>query len=144
MDESIINFLENQSVVTICCAGENGSPYCFPCFFAFNKRQQLLYFKTSPTSYHAVLMAKNPGVVGSVLPDKLNVLALKGVQLEGVVLEPGNELTVNSSRIYYKKYPLALLLPGEIYTVELTAIKMTDGNKGFGKKISWARPQAVL
>ncbi len=141
MDESIIHFLANQSVVTICCADEDGNPHCFPCFFAYNSKQQILYFKTSPTSFHSMLIAKRPEIVGSILPDRLNVLALKGVQLEGVVVPPTHELANNSSRYYYKKYPLALLMPGEIYTIELTGIRMTDGARGFGKKITWAKKQ---
>ena len=89
-------------------------------------------------------MANKPGVAGTVLPDKLNVLALKGVQWEGIVLPPDHASANNSSRYYYKKYPLALLMPGEIYTIELKGIKMTDGAKGFGKKITWKRPELVM
>jgi uncharacterized protein YhbP (UPF0306 family) len=142
MDDSIINFLQHQSVVTICCTEEDGSPYCFPCFFAFNAAQGLLYFKSSPKSYHASIIAKNPGIAGCILPDKLNVLALKGVQFEGNVLPAGHEMQRRSSVNYYSKYPQALMIPGEIYVIQLTNIKMTDGAKGFGKKITWQRQVA--
>jgi len=89
-------------------------------------------------------MAKNPEVAGTILPDKLNVLALKGVQWEGVLLPPGHGSANNSSQYYYKKFPLALLIPGDICTIELTGIKMTDGAKGFGKKVTWKRPALVM
>lgn len=143
MDDNIIYFINNQSVITICCVDEDATPYCFPCFFAFNSIKQLLYFKSSPTSYHALLLSKKPGIAGSILPDKLNVLALKGIQLEGVVLPPGHELAKDSSEYYYRKYPMALLIPGKIYTIELTGIKMTAGVKSIGKKITWQREESA-
>jgi uncharacterized protein YhbP (UPF0306 family) len=142
MDETIKFFLQHQSVVTICCTEEDGSPYCFPCFFAFNAAQGLLYFKSSSKSHHATLLSKNPEIAGSILPDKLNVLQLKGVQFEGKILPSGHELQQRSSINYYSKYPQALLIPGDIYVIQLTNIKMTDGAKGFGKKITWQRQVA--
>lgn len=138
-----MNFLLNQSVVTICCTDEETNPYCFPCFFAFNSKLQLLYFKTSSSSYHSVLFRNKPEIAGTILPDKLNVLALKGVQFEGAVLPLDHSLMHNSSRYYYQKYPLALIIPGEIYAIQLSTIKMTDGAKGFGKKVTWRRNEIV-
>lgn len=143
MDDVITYFLHNQSVVTICCVDKYGNPYCFPCFYAFHAKHGLLYFKTSSSSYHSLLLAKKPEVAGSILPDKLNILALKGVQFEGMVLSPDDILMHNSSRYYYQKYPLALVIPGEVCAIELTGVKMTDGAKGFGKKITWKRTQVV-
>lgn len=144
MDDTIIYFLQNQSVITICCADEDGKPYCFPCFFAFNSKQGLLYFKTSSSSYHSLLLAKKPEIVGTILSDKLNILAFKGIQFEGIVLPSDHSLMHNSSRYYYQKYPLALAIAGEVYTIQLMGIKMTDSAKRFGKKITWKRTEVSL
>lgn len=143
MDETIINFLQDQSVMTVCYADENGNPFCFPCFFAFNSNKGLLYFKTSSSSHHAVKLVSTPGIAGTVLPDKLNVMALKGVQFQGTVLPYDHPLMHKASRYYYQRFPLALVMPGEIYAIELTEIKMTDGAKGFGKKIIWSRKEVA-
>ena len=72
MNETIILFLQQQSSATICCVDEQGKPYCFSCFYAFNQQEGLLYFKSSADSHHSVLMKKNPFIAGTVLPDKLN------------------------------------------------------------------------
>lgn len=143
MDERIINFLQNQSVMTICYADEEGSPNCFPCFFAFNSSKALLYFKSSPTSYHSVKLGNAPEIAGSILPDKLNVIALKGVQFKATVLPPDHPLMHNAPRFYHQRFPLALVMPGYIYTIQLNEIKMTDGAKGFGKKITWLKKEVV-
>jgi uncharacterized protein YhbP (UPF0306 family) len=143
MDDTINNFLLNQSIATICCTDEESNPYCFPCFYVYNSNLQLIYFKSSPSSYHSALLSNKPEIAGTILPDKLNILALKGVQFEGAVLPLDHPLMHNSSRHYYQKYPLAFIIPGEVYAIQLSAIKMTDGAKGFGKKITWRRKEAV-
>jgi uncharacterized protein len=142
MDETIINFLQDQSVMTVSYADEHGDPFCFPCFFAFNS-SGFLYFKTSATSHHAVQLVNKPCIAGTILPDKLNVMALKGVQFHGEVLPADHPLLHNAGRYYYRRFPLALVIPGEIYAIQLTEIKMTDGAKGFGKKIIWRRKEVV-
>lgn len=116
----------------------------FPVSMHSTLKKGLLYFKTSSSSYHSPLLAKKPEIAGSILPDKLNVLALKGVQFEGIVLPPDHFLMHNSSRYYYQKYPLALVMPGEVFAIELTGVKMTDGAKGFGKKIIWKKNTSSL
>lgn len=143
MDESIINFLQNQSVMTVCYTDVEGNPNCFPCFFAFNNSKALLYFKSSSSSYHVKNLGNKPEVAGSILPDKLNIMALKGVQFQATVLPPDHPLMHNASRYYYQRFPMALVIPGDIYSIQLTEIKMTDGAKGFGKKITWKRKEVV-
>jgi hypothetical protein len=38
---------------------------------------------------------------------------------------------------------MALAMPGHIWTIQLTEIKMTDNTLGFGKKIAWSRSEMV-
>lgn len=78
MNETIIRFLQQQICATICCVDEQGKPWCFSCFYAFNREKKLLYFKSSADSYHSTLMKGNPFISGTILPDKLNRLLVKG------------------------------------------------------------------
>lgn len=141
MNETIILFLQQQSSATICCVDEQGKPYCFSCFYAFNQQEGLLYFKSSADSHHSVLMKKNPFIAGTVLPDKLNKIIVKGVQFEGIVLDELHLLTKQSSNYYHKKHLMALAIPGKTWAIQINRIKMTDSTKGFGKKITWNRGQ---
>jgi len=97
MNETITYFLQRQTCATICCVDELGKPYCFTCFYAFNSDRGLLYFKSAAESHHAGLMKIHPSVAGTILPDKLNKLIVKGVQLEGIVLRSGHPLTEKAS-----------------------------------------------
>jgi uncharacterized protein YhbP (UPF0306 family) len=137
MNEHIVDFIQKQKVATLCCVDEEKAPYCFSCFFAFDEVKHLLYFKTSASSHHGRLLQQNGRVSGTINPDKLNSLAIKGIQFSGQVVEPDDSVTADASAIYHKKYPFAYAMKGDIWTVRVTTIKMTDNTLGFGKKITW-------
>ena len=139
MDKKIFRFIEKQKCATVCCVDEQSNPYCFSCFYGFNSKEGLLYFKSSPTSRHSEIILKNPVVAGTIMPDRLNLLLVKGVQFEGIVLEKYQFIAKQASTFFHKQNPLAITIPGEIWTIQLTNIKMTDNSMGFGKKIYWRR-----
>ena len=144
MNESIIRFIEKQKCAAVCCVDENGKPCCFSCFYAFNSEEGLLYFKSSADSFHMKLLMQRPFAAGTILPDKLQVLVVKGIQFQGSLLPGHHALSQDASKRYHGKYPFALTIPGEVWTIQLSRIKMTDGSKGFGKKASWARNEGPV
>ena len=139
MNEHIIRFIEKQRVATICCVDVANKPYCFSCFYAFDREKELLYFKSSGNSLHAKYLENNSGVAGTVQPDKLNVLAIQGIQFTGYVYEADEQSMNEAKRFYHKKYPFALAMPGDIWIIDPEYIKMTDNSMGFGKKIIWEK-----
>ena len=144
MNEIIVNFLQKQTCATVCSVDEEGKPWCFSCFYVFNAIEGLIYYKSSADTHHSILIKNNPSVAGSILPDKLNTLQVKGVQFEGIVLEGNHPLTEYAAVQYYKKNPVAMAMPGEIWTIQLRHIKMTDSTLGFGKKITWSHASEVV
>ncbi len=144
MNETIIQFLQEQTCASICCVDESGKPYCFSCFYAFNSTAGLLYFKSSANSLHAGLMKENPFVAGTILPDKLNKISVKGIQFEAIVLDTQQPLVNQTLGIYLKKHPMALAIPGDIWALQINHIKMTASTLGSGKKIIWDRENQAL
>ncbi|HEY6062623.1 MAG TPA: pyridoxamine 5'-phosphate oxidase family protein [Chitinophagaceae bacterium] len=144
MNEIIKQFIQRQTCATICCTDEESRPYCFSCFYAFNPEKGLLYFKSSDDTYHSALMKRNPGIAGTILPDKLNKLVIRGIQLEGEVLEPFHPLAKDAFAVYHKNFPMALAIKGKVFTIRLDVVKMTDSQLGFGKKIDWKRSEAEM
>lgn len=132
MDKRITDFMNDQRVASICCIDNDGKPYCFSCFYALDEETQMLYFKTSSNTYHAPLLVNHPNIAGTIQPDKLNPLAIKGIQFNGVVVHGDH-----ASSVYHRKYPFALAMSGEVWAIQLQYIKMTDNSLGFGKKITW-------
>lgn len=131
--------MEKQKVATICCLDDEGKPYCFSCFYAYDPDKKLLYFKSSHNSNHASYLELSPNVAGTIQQDKLNVLAIQGIQFTGLVYEADEEASSVAKHIYHKKYPFALAMAGEIWIIEPKQIKMTDNSLGFGKKLLWER-----
>jgi uncharacterized protein len=139
MNESIVKFMEKQTVATICCIDEQGDPYCFSCFYAFNSESGLLYYKSSSNAQHSLLLKRKGIIAGTILPDRLRPLLVQGIQFEGIILPSEAELCNGASKRYLMKFPFALAMPGDVYAIQLAHIKMTDSTKGFGKKILWNR-----
>ena len=83
---------------------------------------------------------QNPNVAGTIQPDKLNPLAIKGLQFTGVMTENAE----HASAHYYKKYPFALAMPGVVWAIQLDYTKMTDNTLSFGKKIIWERKTVTV
>ena len=138
MNEIIVSYLKKQTCATICSVDEEGKPWCFSCYYVFNAEEGLLYYKSSGNTRHSTLIKKNSFIAGTILPDKLNTLLVKGVQLEGVVLQADHPSAINATTWYYKKNPMARAMPGEVWTIQIYRIKMTDSTLGFGKKLTWS------
>lgn len=143
METNIIQFIKKQTCASICCVDEQGNPYCFSCFYVFNSDDGLLYFKSSSNARHSSIILKKPLVAGTIQPDKLNVVLIKGIQFEGTVLTEDHPFSKNASGFYYKKNPAGLLVPGDIWVIQIFSIKMTDSTFGFGKKITWKRNELI-
>lgn len=143
MNKTIVQFIEQQTCANICCVDEQHQPYCFSCYYAFRPETGLLLFKSSPNSHHALLLKNNSNIAGTVLPDKLSKLLVKGIQFEGIVLDMHHALMKDALSHYLKQHPLAIAIPGEISGIQINHIKMTDSTMGFGKKIIWKRMEEM-
>ena len=143
MDRRIIDFLKKQTSASVSCVNEMQEPYSFSCFFAFNPEQNLLYYKSAPSSYHSQVLSKQPKVAGTIMPDKLNKLAIRGIQFTGDLLAEDDPLCKNAAEIYYTKFPIGLAIPGNVYTIRLDQLKMTNNVLGMMEKLSWQRDELL-
>lgn len=144
MNERIVDFINHQRVAGVCVVDAENNPYCFSCFYAFDEERNLLYFKSGSSAHHSEILIKNPVVAGTIQQDKLNSLAIKGVQFTGRILDAGNELCSHAQSVYHKRFPFALTMPGEVWTLQLETIKMTDNTLSFGKKLHWNLHEEVV
>jgi len=139
----IHKFISNQTVASICCTNGNGELHAFCCYFAFDAAAGLLYFKTGEQNQHMKWMQEHPQIAGTILPDKLNKLQVKGIQLNGTLLPVGDVATQQASKRYHIKYPLALAMQGTVQTIRIDQLKMTDNSVGFGTKLVWEREEQL-
>lgn len=137
----ILEFISSNKIAAICCTDNKGNPYCFHCFYVFEEKHQLLFFKSSAQTTHSQMIAENPLVAGSILPQKIELMALRGIQFTGTVLYHDIPGQIIPEIFYYKRLPLGLTKPGLVYCIQLDTIKMTDNSGIMGKKLHWNRPE---
>lgn len=136
-DNRIVSFVKSQTVFTLAVNLVNSPPYCAPCFYAYSETHNALVFKSSRDTKHIIGAIANSVVGGSILPDKLSAGKVKGVQFTGLFIEPKDDLLLSFQKVYYKKYPFAMAMSGDIWAVEFRTIKFTDNTLGFGTKLLW-------
>lgn len=137
--QHITQFIEQQTIASVCCMGPEGDLHCFSCYYAYHEKQQLLFFKTSDDSKHMQYLLNSPALAGTILPDKLNKLSIKGVQFNGRLLPLKHPQAKDAGKLYHRTHPIALAMKGTVYTIRLDFLKMTDNALGFGTKLVWDR-----
>jgi len=142
MQNEISRFIKDNKIASICCIENCDAAYCFHCFYVFDEENKLLFFKSSPHTRHSQLLEKNGHIAGSILPDKIDFLALKGIQFTGIVLNIGFPGNISPDKFYHSKLPLALAKPGKVWCLQLETVKMSDSSRIFGKKLHWERANA--
>jgi len=143
MDKKIVDYIQDNRIATLCCTDENNAPYCFNCFYAFDTENALLFFKSSLQTYHAQLLLQNTHIAGSILPERIEMLSLKGLQLTGTIIYEDFPENINPEMYYHKRFPLALAKTGEVWCIQLETIKMTDNTPVFGKKLLWSKRERI-
>ncbi len=132
---SIWSFIHDNTVVNISTAKNNES-YAASCFYAFDEVNKLIVFKSSKDSRHIEEGLAQTVIAGTILPDKLKKAVVVGIQFQGELSHEDDGFTKSKTH-YYKKYPFALGMDGDIYIIKLKYIKYTDNKLGFGKKVIW-------
>lgn len=137
VDNRVVSFLQAQTALTLGTCADN-IPYCSACFYAYSAADNVLVFKSSESTSHTQQGLANERVSVSILPDKLITGKVQGIQMAGLFFRPDGELLSSLKKVYYKKYPFALAIGGELWAVKPIWIKFTDNTLGFGKKLIWS------
>jgi uncharacterized protein YhbP (UPF0306 family) len=136
IDPRIVRFFRKHHVLTI-ATSVNNEPWCANCFYVYLEKMNALVFTTDPDTRHGREFLVNKMVAGSVVLETMILGKIRGIQFQGIVSEPENELLAIAKSSYLKRFPAAMLMDTHLWIVELRHIKMTDNRLGFGKKIIW-------
>ena len=136
IDSRIIRFFRKHHVLTIATA-VNDEPWCASCFYVYLEKENLLVFTTDNETRHGSEFRKNHLVAGSVVLETMVTGKIRGIQFQGIVSEPDEEMLPKARWAYLKRFPPAVLMDTHLWIVKLTFIKMTDNRLGFGKKLIW-------
>jgi uncharacterized protein len=136
VDRRIIRFFNKHHVLTIATT-VNNEPWCANCFYVYMEEENVLVFTTDLSTRHGQEFLKNSFVAGSVVLETLIIGKILGIQFQGKVSEPKEEILNKATGAYLKRFPLSALMETHLWVVGLTYIKMTDNRLGFGKKVVW-------
>jgi len=138
LDKKITKFIKEHHVLTL-ATSVNNIPYCANCFYVYAEDENMLVFTSDDKTKHIQDVKKNDYVGGSIVLETTIVGKIQGIQFNGKMYEPKNELKKKVSRKYMKKYPFAKLMNTQLWVVDIDFIKMTDNRLGFGKKLIWKK-----
>lgn len=133
LDERIIKFIKRHHVLTLATVNSEGMPYVANCFYAYDKRRNLLIFTSDETTRHGGEMAANGDVAVSIVLETRVVGRVEGVQITGIAERGDNEAKL----CYIKRFPYAAVAPLTLWMVRPTMMKLTDNTLGFGTKLIW-------
>jgi uncharacterized protein YhbP (UPF0306 family) len=136
INRRVILFFKKHHVLTIATAVEN-EPWCANCFYVYLEEDNMLVFTTGNETRHGKEFAVNSLVAGSVVLETLLIGKIRGIQFQGIVSEPDEDILSKARWAYLKRFPPAALMDTHLWVVKLTHIKMTDNRLGFGKKLIW-------
>lgn len=131
--DRISEFISGAKCLTIATQSANGL-WCASCYYAYDEKNIALIFKSSDDTRHVQEGLRNPVVAGTILPDKLETVSIKGVQFTGTFTPAEGD---EASSIYYSRFPFARAIGGKFWIIKLKTMKYTDNTLGFGTKLHW-------
>ncbi|WP_107691317.1 pyridoxamine 5'-phosphate oxidase family protein [Campylobacter concisus] len=135
MDDRIVKFLKKMHLASVCVIDEEGQPYAFSAFYAFDEVNFSLLLASSDDSSHIKFLKNSKLVAGTVALDTKIVGKIEGVQFQGVM----REAKENEIEIYFERFFYAKAMDPKIWCINLEKLKFTSNILGFGKKIKWEK-----
>ncbi len=141
IDKRIIKFINKHHVLTLATTRKN-IPYCANCFYVYFEDENMLVFTSDHETKHAQ-DALNQSIVGGSIVLETNVIGkIQGVQFQGKMYEPNDDLLKQVKARYLKRFPVAMLMKTNLWVVELSFLKFTDNRLGFSKKLIWGKEES--
>lgn len=137
-EKRIIDFIREHHVLTLATA-LNNSPWCANCFYAYMEAENCFVFTSDDDTQHARDALSNPKVAGSIVLETKVVGKIQGIQFQGSMERPDDNIHKKAKKVYLKKFPYAALMKTSLWVLYPEHIKMTDNRLGFGKKIIWQK-----
>ena len=141
IDKRIVEFINKHHVLTL-ATSRNNIPYSANCFYVFFEDENMLVFTSDHNTKHAQDALKQNIAAGSIVLETNVVGKIQGVQFQGKMYEPPNDLLKRVKARYLKRFPVAMLMKTNLWVVELGFLKFTDNRLGFGKKLIWGKEES--
>ncbi|MBP5583707.1 MAG: pyridoxamine 5'-phosphate oxidase family protein [Bacteroidales bacterium] len=136
--QKIADFIKRHHVITV-ATENNGQPWCFNAFYAFDEVSQSFVITSHEDTRHIQDVLQNKKVAGSVVLETEIVGKVQGLQFSGEMTFCEDEDEKRAKKVYTKRFPLTTLTPKVLWQITIFNAKYTDNTLGFGKKLIWNR-----
>ena len=136
IDQKFIDFIKRHHVLTLATSA-GSQPYCCNCFYAYDENRNIFIVKTNEGTRHTQEIMQNPRVALSIVLETEEIGKIQGLQITGEAVFYDGDSLHEATKTYLKRFPYAVLKPGETLTIEPDYMKLTDNRFGFGKKLIW-------
>lgn len=137
-DDKIIKLIKKHHVLTLATLSKD-ELWTSHCFYAYDKDANSLIFLSDKKTKHAQHFIENSKVSGGISLETKIVGKIQGIQLQGFVEEATGDRLKKAKLIYLKRFPFAVFIDTTLWMLNITTLKMTDNNLGFGKKLYWEK-----
>jgi len=138
IDKKITDFIKEHHVLTL-ATSDNNQPYCCNVFYTYLEDDNMVVFTSDDNTKHISQVKKNNHVAGSIVLETSIVGKIQGLQFNGLMYEPKDNLLSKAKQKYLIKFPFAILMNTQLWVIDFTFFKLTDNRLGFGKKIIWEK-----
>lgn len=124
MDKNIIEFLQSNKLLALGVveSTQELKVYMANCYYAFDIESLSMIIKSSPDTKHIKLALINPNIGVSITDNNANLAKSSGIQIKAYFKEANSM----QKKAYYKQFPLARLVRGEVYALEILWAKYTN------------------
>lgn len=138
IDKRVVEFINEHHVVAL-TVSDGKEIWSWHAFYIYLEEENLFVITSESKTRH-IKMLLNGGsslVAGAIALETETIGLLRGVQLNAV-MEICSGSFLNKYRLrYLKRFPYAVLVGGDLWTLKVTELKFTDNRLGFGKKLLW-------
>jgi len=140
LQQEALAYLENHTVITLATNGPGGL-WAAALFYANDLFE--IYFLSAGHTRHALNIASNSRVSGTIQENYRNWESIKGIQLEGFIEKLANRDLRKALNVYARKFPLiaedkepvkAALSGVNWYRLRPDLLYLIDNSKGFGHR----------
>ncbi|MDD4655741.1 MAG: hypothetical protein WCR61_06170 [Bacteroidales bacterium] len=138
LDKRVVEFINEHHVIALTVT--NGRDlWSWHSFYTYLEEENLFVITSESKTRHIQILLNggNSTVAGAIALETEKVGFIRGVQLRAV-MERCSGAILNRYRLrYLKRFPYAVLVGGDLWTLKVTEVKFTDNRLGFGKKLLW-------
>ena len=139
----IIEFLELNHVVSLALVCPNGVLWAASCFYVYDHDKVALIILSDDKSRHAKAMHFHSYIAGTISGQTKDIRKIQGIQFMATAKHLESKSDYGARRLYYKKFPLARVIPSEVWILHFEELKFTDNTLFFAEKTLWSSGNAV-